>query len=101
MPVSWNDLTLGEQCVTYNAIDEGDLSSLLYMWSSVDREDALSRGISVLREAVLSLVKRGLIDAIVPVDETSYHSYSPEELLLITERVRSWWSDDGELDDVV
>src|SRR5262249_30895492 len=67
--VIWSDLTAEQQCVVYNAIDEGDLSSLLLMWDPEGAETEPARTMERLGAAVVELYEMGLLQ-LVPSTES-------------------------------
>jgi hypothetical protein len=59
---SWNDLSLPQQCVMVGAIEEVNLSDLLYDWNPKWADGDFLADIQVLGDAVVALNGRRLIE---------------------------------------
>jgi hypothetical protein len=101
MQVSWSDLTREEKCVMVCAIEECDLSALLYTWDPHWTQERLPDLTLALARAVLSLFDKGMIE-VFPSDPTSTaSSLTRDQISAVVYNPRAWWSGDEGLEVVV
>jgi hypothetical protein len=95
----WRDLSLEEQCVINNAIDEGDLRGLLNMWDPEWTEQSRPEHTTRLGRAVLALVDNGALQ--VFRSEPDSPPMRREEIARTVANPRAWWNGDDGLEEVV
>ena len=96
----WRDLSLEEQCVMVNAIDEGDLRGLLNTWDPEWTETSRPDDIARLGRAVLALVDTGIV-RVFRSDPPDAPPMRREEIARTLANPRAWWNDDEGLEEVV
>jgi hypothetical protein len=101
MQVSWSDLTPEEKCVMVCAIEECDLSALLYTWDPHWTQERLPDLTLALARAVLSLFDKGMIDVFPSGLTSSASSLSMDQVSAIVSNPRAWWNGDEGLEVVV
>jgi hypothetical protein len=101
MQVLWSDLTPEEKCVVVCAIEECDLSALLYMRDPHWTQQRLPDLTLALAQAVLSLFDKGMIE-VFPSDPTSSAtSLKRDQVSAVVSNPRAWWNGDEGLEVVV
>jgi hypothetical protein len=99
--MSFDDLSSEERCVIANAIDEGDLRSLLNSWDPTWTEEVLDRHRSRLGQAVLRLASLGIIEAYLSGSPPDALPLDLRNLEVVVRNPKAWWNEDEGLEVVV
>ena len=99
--MEWRDLSWEQKCVIANASEESDLFATISSWNPDYRSDFRTDDVDRLRDAVLTLVDYGIVEAYPWTTDPAEPQLERAELAAVLSNRRAWWNDGRALEDVV
>jgi len=99
--MEWRNLSWEQKCIIANASEESDLFATISSWNPDYRNDFRADDVDRLRDAVLTLVDEGIVEASPWTTDPKEPQFDRTELAAVLSNPRVWWNDGEPLEDVV